>query len=190
MGYSEHLKGLQWEVIVVDQPIFNAFCLPGGKIVVFTGLLKELSRDHEIATVLGHEVGHVVARHAMERITMQIFVVGLQLIAVQFFDVPGFLAAASDLLIVKPYSRLHEMEADRIGLILMAAAGFDPRLAPPVYLKMDAVEKLPEWAQYLATHPAARKRAEALRASAAMGEALRIYEQKAAGRSEAWLFMR
>ncbi|CAL5404911.1 unnamed protein product [Camellia sinensis] len=122
-----HLEGLNWEVLVVDEPVVNAFCLPGGKIVVFTGLLQHFRTDPEIATIIGHEagVGHAVARHIAEGITKNLWFVMLQLILFQFI-MPDLVYTMSTLFLKLPFSRRMEMEADYIGLLLMSSAGYDP----------------------------------------------------------------
>eukprot|EP00897_Mesotaenium_endlicherianum_P002883 jgi/Mesen1/2622/ME000166S01747 len=188
-AYVAHLRGLEWEVLVVDRDVFNAFCLPGGKIVVFTGLLKHLPKPIEIATVLGHEVGHVVARHSGERMTSGMFLLLLELVALQFVDAPRLITLGGDLLFTKPFSRLHEIEADRIGLILMAAAGYDPLVAPGVYSKMESLHKSPQWADFINTHPSGRRRAELLSHADVMREALQVYEGSRLGQSHRRLLM-
>ncbi|KAK9286755.1 hypothetical protein L1049_015159 [Liquidambar formosana] len=95
---TEHLEGLNWEVLVVNELVVNAFCLPGGKIVVFTGLLEHFRADAEIATIIGHEVGHAVARHAAETITKNLWLAILQLILYQFI-MPDLAHAMSALLL-------------------------------------------------------------------------------------------
>lgn len=183
-GFTTHLNNLKWEVIVVDEDVMNAFCLPGGKIVVFTGLLKLFRSDTEIATVLGHEVGHVVGRHVAEKLTRGFWLGFLQLIILSFVYVPGLISSTSNLLVALPFSRLMESEADHIGLMLMAAAGYDPTYAPAFYEKMGKLGKQPEYLQYVNTHPSGRKRAEALQDSNTMQEAVRIYSDKIAGQGQ------
>ncbi|KAL0382313.1 UNVERIFIED_CONTAM: Mitochondrial metalloendopeptidase OMA1 [Sesamum calycinum] len=129
VSQTGHLEGLKWEVLVVNEPVINAFCLPGGKIVVFTGLLNHFRADAEIATVIGHEVGHVVARHSAEQISKNLWLTILQLILYQFF-MPDIVNTMSNLFLRLPFSRRMEMEADYIGLLLVASAGYDPRVAP------------------------------------------------------------
>ncbi|GAQ89671.1 Peptidase family M48 family protein [Klebsormidium nitens] len=176
-GYTDHLKGLRWEVLVVDKDILNAFCLPGGKIVVFTGLIKHFPTSDEIATVLGHEVAHGSARHVGEKLSSG-FIVSVLELAAYFAGLPiELIVPASQSLISLPNSRKLESEADKIGLILMAAAGYDPRIAPSFYAKMAQLEGLPEYFQYLSTHPAGQQRARALAQSKVMEEAVRIYER-------------
>ncbi|KAG0597847.1 hypothetical protein M758_12G025000 [Ceratodon purpureus] len=183
-GFTAHLNNLKWEVIVVDEDVMNAFCLPGGKIVVFTGLLKQFRSDPEVATVLGHEVGHVVARHVAEKLTQGIWLGFVQLVILSFIYVPGLVSSTADLLLRLPFSRRMESEADHIGLMLMAAAGYDPRLAPGFYEKMGQIGQQPEMLQYVTTHPSGKKRAEALRNSATMQEALGIYSERIAGQGQ------
>nr|CAD1826732.1 unnamed protein product [Ananas comosus var. bracteatus] len=120
---TRHLERLNWEVLVVKDNMVNAFCLPGGKIVVFTGLLDHFREDAEIATVIGHEVGHAIARHSAEMITKNLWFAILQLILLQFIFMPDVINAMSTLLLRLPFSRRMEMEADYIGLMLLAAAG-------------------------------------------------------------------
>ncbi|GLJ43874.1 hypothetical protein SUGI_0914590 [Cryptomeria japonica] len=161
---THHLEGLNWEVLVVDDDVVNAFCLPGGKIMVFTGLLKVFPSDAEIATVISHEVGHCVARHAAEGLTSNLWFTIIQLIVLQFIGMPDVVNAMSTLFLRLPFSRRMEMEADYIGLLLMASAGYDPRIAPSVYEKLgqlgggDSMIK-----NYLSTHPSGKKRGEMLR---------------------------
>ncbi|XP_061999566.1 mitochondrial metalloendopeptidase OMA1-like [Rosa rugosa] len=190
---TSHLDGLKWEIYVVDQPIINACCLPGGKIVVFTGLLRHFKSDEEIATILGHEFGHAVARHTAETITNYMWLVILQLIFFQFFS--GAVAAhsfdkLSNLLFSLPFSRRMEMEADHIGLLLLASAGYDPRVAPGVYQKLKLAGETPNQKDYLSTHPTGKKRAEKLAEANVMKEALSIYQDVQAARGGRRGFLR
>ncbi|CAI5517047.1 unnamed protein product [Closterium sp. Naga37s-1] len=204
--FEEHLKGLTWQVAVVDAPVLNAFCLPSGKVVVFSGLLKCCPDDHQLATVIGHEVAHIVARHGAERMSSAMLVAVVQMIIVNFIvSWPGFIRTASDLLISLPFSRMHELEADRIGLMLMAKAGYNPDAAPGVYEMLDHASSggkerrpapAPEgadkagWGDFMSTHPAGTRRAALLRGSASMQEARRVYretvEREAGVRGRAW----
>lgn len=178
---TQHLEGLNWEVLVVDEPVVNAFCLPGGKIVVFTGLLKHFRTDPEIATVLGHEVGHAVARHSAEMLTKSMWLVLIELVLFQFIT-PDLVVAMSSLLLRLPFSRKMEIEADYIGLLLMASAGYDPRVAPKVYEKLGKVTGDSALRDYLSTHPSGKTRAQLLARAEVMEEALSIYRETIAGR--------
>ncbi|KAJ6826969.1 putative mitochondrial metalloendopeptidase OMA1 [Iris pallida] len=182
---TRHLEGLEWEVVVVRDSAVNALCLPGGKIVVFTGLLDHFRTDAEIAVIIGHEVGHAVARHAAEGITKNLWLALLQLIVLQFFFMPDLISAMSNLLLKLPFSRRMEMEADYIGLLLAAAAGYDPRVAPAVYEKLGKITGDSALRDYLSTHPSSKKRAQLLSQAKVMEEALAIYRETIAGRGAA-----
>ncbi|KAM7494577.1 hypothetical protein LguiB_029186 [Lonicera macranthoides] len=177
-----HLEGLNWEVLVVNEPVVNAFCLPGGKIVVFTGLFKHFRTDEEIATIIGHEVGHAVARHAAEGITKNLWFTIIQLIVYQFIAMPDVVNTMSQLFLSLPFSRRMEMEADYIGLLLVASAGYDPRVAPKVYEKLGQVTGESALRDYLSTHPSGKKRARLLAQAKVMEEALSIYREVSSGR--------
>ncbi|XP_042058520.1 uncharacterized protein LOC121802898 isoform X1 [Salvia splendens] len=177
---TSHLEGFKWEVILVNDPTVNAFCLPGGKIVVFTGLLNHFRADAEIATIIGHEVAHVVARHAAENISKNVWLTIMQLILYQFF-MPDVVNTMSNLFLRLPFSRRMEMEADYIGVLLSASAGYDPRVAPQVYDKLGQVGGSSALQDYLATHPSGKKRAKLLSEAKVMEEALSIYREVQAG---------
>lgn len=179
---TQHLKAFNWEILVVDDPIVNAFCLPGGKIMVFTGLLNAFPSDAEIATVIAHEVGHAVARHAAEGITSNLWFAVLQIILLQFIGIPDVVYAMSNLLLKLPFSRRMEVEADYIGLLLMASAGYDPRVASSVYEKLGKLSGDSVIKNYLSTHPSGKKRAELLKQAKVMEEALGIYRERISGR--------
>ncbi len=148
-----------WEFHTLRDDTVNAFCLPGGKIFVYTGLLKYTASDDELAAVVGHEVGHAIARHGAERASQQniagmVGSVGSAVLG------PGFDAAYGlgvNYGILLPYGRLQESEADYIGLILMAKAGYDPRAALSFWQKMSTAggSKPPEW---MSTHPSDQTR--------------------------------
>lgn len=176
-----HLEGLNWEVLVVNEPVVNAFCLPGGKIVVFTGLLEHFKSDSEIATIIGHEVGHAVARHSAEGITKNLWFAILQLILYQFI-MPDLANTMSTLFLRLPFSRRMEIEADYIGLLLVASAGYDPRVAPKVYEKLAKITGDSALRDYLSTHPSGKKRAQLLAQAKVMEEAMTIYREVQSGR--------
>ncbi|NBY20102.1 M48 family peptidase, partial [bacterium] len=129
----------RWEFKLIDSPEANAFCLPGGKVVVYTGILKMAQNEAALAAVIGHEVAHATARHGGQRITA---VLGAQLGMAAISELMGgesthekklLLAAlglGANVGVVLPFSRSNEREADEMGLIYMARAGYDPREAP------------------------------------------------------------
>ncbi|KAL5207997.1 hypothetical protein ABZP36_032432 [Zizania latifolia] len=178
---TSHLDGLNWEVIVVRDDLVNAMCLPGGKIIVFTGLLNHFKSDAEIATVLGHEVGHAIARHSAEMITKNMWFTILQIVILQFIYMPDVIDAMSTLLLRFPFSRRMEIEADHIGLLLLGAAGYDPRIAPSVYEKLGKIAGDSALSNYLSTHPSSKKRAQLLTQAKVMDEALELYREVSSG---------
>lgn len=184
------LSGGGWEVAVFDQPkTINAFALPGGKIGVYTGLLQAARTPAQLAAVLGHEVGHVIARHGNERVSQALAVQG-GLIAVQKASgtpstksqiLVGLLGAGAQYGIILPHGRTQESEADLIGLDLMARAGFDPRESVELWKNMAAASGggPPE---FLSTHPSHTTRIEGLQSK--MAPALAAYQQaKASGQN-------
>ena len=170
-----------WEFATFDQPDTpNAWCLPGGKVGFYTGLLPYTKTDAEIATVIAHEIGHAVARHGAERMSEEmVLAAGAALIAGTV--APGNVEKAkvaygigSQVFVSLPHSRKQEYEADRIGLIYMARAGYDPREAVNFwdrFSKTFAGQKPPEW---LSTHPTDENRIQQIREL--LPEALKEYE--------------
>ena len=170
-----------WEVTVFEEESPNAFALPGGKIGVHTGLFKAAKNQHQLAAVLGHEVGHVMARHGNERVSTNLATqTGLQVLAVvaggaskQKQQVLGLLGLGAQFGILLPFSRKHESEADQIGLELMARAGFDPRESVTLWENMGKLGgKKP--AEFLSTHPSDAHRIRALEKE--MDKAMKLYE--------------
>jgi predicted Zn-dependent protease len=160
--------GYKWEFRVIDNDkLANAFCLPGGKVAVYTGILPVTRDEAGLAAVIGHEVAHAVARHGGERMSQQLLLEGgiTLATAVSVKDerkadlYATLLGVGATFGILLPYSRLHESEADRLGLIYMAKAGYDPRAARDFWARMAAHDskkgKPPEW---LSSHPADDKR--------------------------------
>ena len=146
-----------WEVNVIDAPQINAFCMPGGKIMVFDGLIETLKlSDDELAAVIGHEIAHALLEHGRARMSEQVLKgVGINLAAAYFglSDLgTAALAQATQLAITLPYSRGHETDADLVGLELAARAGYDPRAALSLWRKMSAASK-GQPPQFLSTHP-------------------------------------
>ena len=152
----------KWEVNTLTTPEMNAYCMPGGKIMVYSGLVEKLQlNDAEIATVLGHEMSHALREHTRERVSKayeeQVALVGL---AVLTGAGPGTMQLADQVASVTfelPHDRQQEAEADVMGLELMARAGYDPHEAISLWKKMMAAEKS-EPSQFLSTHPASANR--------------------------------
>ncbi|MCO4795195.1 MAG: M48 family metallopeptidase [Bacteriovoracaceae bacterium] len=171
-----------WEIKTFESSSPNAFCLPGGKIGIYTGILKYAKNEAGLATVMGHEVGHAIARHGGQRMSQQL-VTNLGMVAIgvtAFSKMPprkrnllmAAIGAGVAVGVMLPYSRSHELEADEIGMILMAKAGYDPREAVKFWERFGrAGGKAPP--EFLSTHPRSGKRAERL--SAMLPKALEIY---------------
>ena len=178
-----HETGGNWEVVVFEDDSLNAFALPGNKIGVHTGLIKLVDNQDQLAAVIGHEVGHVLARHSNERMSQETAVnQGVALVsAVSNPTSPlGQLAISSlgigaQYGIILPFSRTHESEADIIGLDLMAKAGFDPRQSINLWQKMDQAGKGQQPTEFMSTHPSHDTRIQEL--SDHMPTAMQFYQQ-------------
>ncbi|HVS17749.1 MAG TPA: M48 family metallopeptidase [Planctomycetota bacterium] len=161
-----------WEVRLIDDPaMVNAWCLPGGKMAVYTGILPVTQNAAGLAVVMAHEIAHAVARHGTERMTQQL---GLQTVLTYAAgDYAGIAGQVAALGVFLPWGRMQELEADEIGLVYMARAGYDPREAVEFWKRMDALGggAPPEW---LSTHPSHDRRIEDLQAQ--MPRALAEYE--------------
>ena len=172
-------SGLSWEFTLFEDDTANAFALPGGKVGVNTGLFDVAMNDAQLATVLAHEIGHVIARHSSERMSRRLLVQGgLAAIGLSLGDgsqaYVQLASQAATLGVVLPFTREQEGEADRIGLIYMARAGYDPRQAIDLWRNFESAdsERPPE---FLSTHPTPGTRIQLLQQY--MPEALAIYEQ-------------
>jgi len=166
---------LDWEFTVFEDETPNAFALPGGKVGVNTGLFTVAKNKDQLAAVMAHEVGHVMARHSAERMSRQTLLnAGLGVIGTQSANTAEILAQAAQLGLVLPFTRTQESEADEIGLMLMARAGYDPRAAIDLWRNFDQAggSRPPE---FLSTHPSPGTRIQRLQAL--MPRAMEIYRQ-------------
>jgi len=161
-----------WEAVVLASPEINAFALPGRKIGVFEGMFRVADSPDRLAAIVGHEIGHLQAEHSQERMNAQVgkefglrlITLLLQLGDVEYAaDIAAALGLGVEYGLVLPYSRQQELEADRLGLVTMAAAGFEPAQAVTLWQRMDEAggPRLPD---FLATHPAPAARIEAIKA--------------------------
>ncbi len=178
---SEDMPDADWEFVLFQQESANAFAMPGGKIGVFTGLLELVESDAELAAVIGHEIAHVELEHANQRMSAETLrALGGVGAAVLTKDMKEdernkILLAygiGTQVGVILPYSRYHESEADRLGLLISARAGYDPHAALSFWEKMQEAggKKPPE---FLSTHPSYRTRMETLRET--LPEAMELY---------------
>lgn len=163
----------EWEVQVFDSDAVNAFALPGGKIGVYTGLIDITDNADQLAAVIGHEIGHVIARHGNERVSQNVLAgvaTDLTKSALELGEVAnqdlilGALGLGIQYGVALPFSRSHESEADSIGLMLMADAAFDPRQSVNLWQNMAAANEGKQPPEWLSTHPSAQTRIQRLQA--------------------------
>jgi predicted Zn-dependent protease len=173
-----------WDVRVIDKDVPNAFCLPGGKMIVYTGMIPYARNEAGLAAVIAHETAHAVARHGGERLSQQVALKGALAVGGEVLKnedgslnakarlALGALGMGGTIGVVLPYSRIHELEADRIGQLYMAAAGYDPAEACRLWERMSKIKKppIPVW---LSTHPADEERVRKLKEC--LPEAQKLY---------------
>jgi predicted Zn-dependent protease len=179
---EKRIQGFQWEFNVVDDPMVNAWCMPGGKVVVYTGILPVTEDETSLAVVMGHEIAHAVAHHGNERMSQGLLInaAGATLGAVMS-DQPSlgrdiFLQSygIGSTLGMLAYSRNHESEADKLGLVFMAMAGYNPEASIGFWQRMSqAGGAAPP--ELLSTHPSDETRVQTLREF--MPEALKYYKK-------------
>jgi len=166
-GYSNYLKDYKWEYKLVQDNAVNAWCMPGGKIVVYTGLMKVAKGEAGLATVMGHEVAHALANHGQQRMSasvlQQLGAVGVGVATNSSNEQTKQLAmmaygAGSNVAGMMPFSRKHESEADKIGLILMAVAGYNPNEALSFWQRMSDKSGGSSTPELLSTHPSDQTR--------------------------------
>lgn len=172
-------SGWKWEVHVLSSDEINAWCMPGGKIAVYTGLIAKIKpTDDELAAVMGHEISHALREHARERVSQQMATnLGLSVLSIATgsnaaSDLGGQL---SSVMFTLPNSRTHETEADRMGVELAARAGYDPRAAVTLWQKMGAADSGNAPPEILSTHPSAASRITDLQAAAQ--QVMPLYQQ-------------
>ncbi|MFN3782769.1 MAG: M48 family metallopeptidase [Spirosomataceae bacterium] len=184
--YSEAINGYQWEFRLVDDKTINAWCMPGGKVCFYTGILPICETEAGVAVVMGHEIAHAIANHGRERMSRAMAANGItQLGAVatgaltqneQLMQLAGqVLGVSTTLGGVLPNSRLQESEADKLGLIFMALAGYNPQESVAFWQRMaNAGKGQAKPPRLLSTHPADEKRIEDLQKL--IPEAMKFYE--------------
>jgi predicted Zn-dependent protease len=183
-GRESQISDYKWEFnLIEDDKVVNAWAMPGGKVAVYTGILPISQTETGLAVVMGHEVAHAMAEHGNERMSQVLLVnMGGMALSLALSQKPGqtrelFMAAfgvGASVGLLLPYSRLHESEADQIGLMLMARAGYDPREAVPFWERMNKKEG-PRPPEFLSTHPAPASRIASLKTY--IPEALPYYQK-------------
>jgi len=186
-GLSKKIDGYKWEFNVVDSKDINAWCMPGGKVVVYTGILPLTKDDAGLAVVMGHEIAHAIADHGNERMSQQLSVqaagIGLDIFMQQkpqqTQDI--FLTAfgIGSQLGMLGYSRQHELEADKLGLVFMAMAGYNPERAVSFWQEMAKVGGGNNPPEIISTHPSDERRIAQIKAF--LPEAMKYYVPNAGG---------
>jgi predicted Zn-dependent protease len=180
---SSQLDGFAWEFNLIDDPTVNAWCMPGGKVAFYTGILPICKDELGVAVVMGHEVAHAIANHGRERMSQQMFAqFGLSTLGALMGQNP---TAGNELLMqaigagtnigMLKFSRQHESEADKMGLIFMAMAGYDPNEAPKFWERMRALSGGQAPPEFLSTHPSHETRVRDL--NSWIPEAMQYYKK-------------
>lgn len=180
-GLSSELDGYNWEFNLVDSKEVNAWCMPGGKVVVYTGLLPVTQNEAALAIVLGHEITHAVAHHGQERMSQELVAQGVGVVGDVFTSgnsksnsiFNAVFAPSAQVGVLLPNSRKQEYEADHYGLIFAAMAGYNPREAIPFWERMSKLNAGSSTPEMLSSHPLDAKRIEQLKGY--MDEALKYY---------------
>jgi predicted Zn-dependent protease len=181
-GLTKELEGYKWEYNLVDAKDVNAWAMPGGKIVVYTGLLPITQNEAALAVVLGHEITHALAHHGNERMSQAMVAQGIGVVGgvltsgnKQVSDIfNNIYGPGAQVGVLLPNSRKQELESDRFGLIFTAMAGYNPREAIPLWQRMKALSNGSRPPEFLSTHPAEDTRIARLQEL--MPEALKYYK--------------
>ncbi|HEX9971344.1 MAG TPA: M48 family metallopeptidase [bacterium] len=180
---SQRLSGYNWEFNLVESPDVNAWCMPGGKVVVYTGILPITQNEGGLAVVMGHEIAHAIANHGGERMSQGLLTeLGGVALNVALKDKPEqtkqlwmtAFGVGAQVGVLLPYSRLHEGEADHLGLIFMAMAGYDPNIAVGFWERM-ATQGGAKPPELLSTHPSDQTRINKIKAE--IPEAMKYYNK-------------
>jgi predicted Zn-dependent protease len=177
------IVGGNWEVVVFEDESTNAFALPGNKIGVHTGMLKLVQNQEQLAAVIGHEIGHVLAKHSNERASQELAVQqGLNVLGAMTAPTSalgqlgfGLLGIGAEYGVLKPWGRTQESEADMIGVDLMAKAGFDPRHSISLWQRMEQATHGKGTVEFLSTHPSHATRIQDLEQH--MPQAMGLFQQ-------------
>lgn len=170
---SKELKGFKWEYNTIEEDIINAWCMPGGKVVVYTSLLPVTQNETALAVVMGHEIAHAIARHGNERMSQSLAIALGGIVLEEALKEKknetqllflGLYMVGSNLAFALPNSRMQESEADNLGLIFAAMAGYDPAEAIPFWQRMAEMNTGGKMPEFLSTHPSDETRIKKLSA--------------------------
>jgi predicted Zn-dependent protease len=182
-GNSAHLKDYRWEFNLIESKDVNAWCMPGGKVAFYTGILPVCQDDAGIAVVMGHEVAHAVADHGAERMSQSLLAeMGGMALSAAVADQPqqtqalwmGAFGLGAQYGVLLPFSRTQESEADHLGLIFMAMAGYDPQTAISFWQRMSAQGGGAAPPEFMSTHPSDATRIKKIQE--VMPEAMNVYK--------------
>jgi len=182
---KDRLAGYEWEFNLVEDPNVNAWCMPGGKVVVYTGILPVTQGETGLAVVMGHEIAHAFAKHGAERMTQGLLVqMGGVALSTALKNQPEqtknlymqSYGIGTQVGVLLPYSRLHENEADHLGLVFMAMAGYNPQEAIGFWQRMAAQQKGARPLEFLSTHPADETRIQNLKEL--LPDAMKYYKKQ------------
>lgn len=171
-GQQKIIEGYNWEFNLIESPTVNAWAMPGGKIVFYTGIMDVCKDETGIAVVMSHEIAHIIASHGNERMSQGLLTqLGGLGLSIALKEKPqetqnlflGAYGVTTQLAVTLPYSRTHEYEADKIGLIFMAMAGYNPEAGIDFWVRMDAESKGQASPEFLSTHPTHKNRIQAMK---------------------------
>lgn len=181
IGRASDLSGYNWEFNLIQEDQINAWCMPGGKVAVYTGILPITKDETGLAVVMGHEVSHALAGHGNERISQQMIaqyggaILGSTISNAQWANVFSQVYPIGAQVGLLAYGRKQELEADQMGLYLMGMAGYNPRQAIPFWNRMEAASSGSQTPEFLSTHPGPENRIAQLNGH--MARALEYYKQ-------------
>ena len=183
-GQSKVLDDFEWEFNLIEDETVNAWCMPGGKVAFYTGILPVCQGEKGIAVVMGHEIAHAIANHGRERMSQSMITNGL--LASLSLATQNNSTLTRDILLqsvgagtqmgILKFSRKHESEADRMGLVFMSIAGYNPEVAPGFWGRMAEMSEGPDAPEWVSTHPSNERRIQDLKKH--LPEAMEYYDAK------------
>ena len=183
-NYTNYLEGFAWDFNLIEEDVVNAWCMPGGKVAFYTGIMETCKDEKGVAVVMGHEVAHAIANHGRERMSSGLVANGLLGgVSAAMGQNPSMTneilmqsIGAGTQIGMLSFSRKHESEADKMGLIFMAMAGYDPAEAPKFWERMSANSSGSQPPEFMSTHPSHETRISDLKAQ--IPEAMKYYKRQ------------